>query len=89
MSNNRIVTDLYTFTDDHELCVSFTLDGRKLVVMWAEDRTIGALQFLDSPTAQAHLEPLFAAIDGFTDEQLADESFYIETDFGAVMGQNE
>lgn len=84
MPKPKKIEVLNTFRDDHLPCVSFKYGDRVLSLWWTDSKTIGALHFPDSPAARAHLKPLLAKIDKWTDRELKDEDFDACTDLGTV-----
>jgi hypothetical protein len=75
---------LDTFTDDHLPCVAFEYNGRRLALWWTDPKTIGALYFPDSPTAQIHLKDLLAFINTHSDEDIESQDFDGSSEWGSL-----
>jgi len=46
----KVISEWY---DDHLPCIGFKINGVKMAFWWADRKVVGALHFVDSPSARA------------------------------------
>ncbi len=77
------------FQDDRVMCANFSYKERKLSLWWTDMKTIGAMQFPDSPSAAEYLSSLAKHLEATTDQQITEEGDeHRQTDHGSLDTYN-